>query len=93
MMRGVRNGWLEHDPYDEVARRGWIALTRVVGKSGTVYRSAVDCEPPGDSGQYLNAPVQNGEFIGQACALWCVNQFLESSERTESPDPPTARIH
>lgn len=71
MIVGVKKGWLDKKEYTEVARKGWIALTKFIEKNGDV-RAVCEGTNIGNSNEYYRKRLPlTGDLHGQAPMLWC----------------------
>lgn len=76
MITGVKSGWLPEDPYAQVARNGWLALTSYMDADGNIGEVCVGTGQKNERAHYLNRPRTNGDHHGQAPTLWCAVAFL-----------------
>lgn len=76
MITGVKNGWLDEEPYGGSARKGWLGLIRYLDANADVRNI---CEGTGKSNElnfYLQRARLTGDLHGQAPILWCASAWL-----------------
>lgn len=76
MISGVKNGWLDEKEFGPVARKGWIALTKYIGKNGDVRDVCQGTNKENSRQYYLDRKKLTGDMHGQAPVLWCVVALL-----------------
>lgn len=71
MIVGVKKGWLDENEYGSVARKGWLALTKLIDQKGDV-KSVCEGTDIGNSSEYYRSRRSlTGDLHGQAPVLWC----------------------
>jgi rhamnogalacturonyl hydrolase YesR len=83
MAIGIKENWIESETYRDSAKEAWAALVKRIDGNGKVFGATVSVMPSGNVQEYLGAPVQRGEFIGEAAAIWCANAFMKFPELLE----------
>jgi unsaturated rhamnogalacturonyl hydrolase len=74
---GVRERWVDSDPYGEAAKRGWRALSNYIDSSGRVAETSRGVRPIGaTAGDYLRAPRLTNDFHGLAAVLWAATSLV-----------------
>jgi len=76
MLEGVRNGWLEREPYLEPALRAYRALVGSLEPNGDLPKVCVGTNAKNDRAWYLGRATVTGDPHGQAPLLWIVNTLL-----------------
>ena len=64
MARGVNQGWLEAEPYANVARKGWLALATQIEPDGTVHNICEGTMCSEDLDFYLSRPFWDNDTHG-----------------------------
>lgn len=77
MINGVKNGWLDRQEYEEVARKGWMALIPYITPEGDITEVCVGTNKKDDRQYYYDRPRRTGDFHGHAPVLWCAYSLLE----------------
>jgi len=71
MIVGVKKGWLDENEYGSAARKGWLALTKLIDQNGDV-KSVCEGTDIGNCGEYYRSRRSlTGDLHGQAPVLWC----------------------
>jgi rhamnogalacturonyl hydrolase YesR len=80
MITGVKNGWLDREPYGPAARKAWLGLLHYLDREGNVSNI---CEGTGKGFSieyYLKRQRKTGDFHGQAPVLWAASALLSKSQ-------------
>jgi rhamnogalacturonyl hydrolase YesR len=76
MITGIKNGWLEKNPYENAARKGWLAVVSFINPDGDITEVCEGTGKKNDHQYYLDRKRNVGDFHGQAPVLWCATALL-----------------
>lgn len=77
LITGVKNGWIATKEYADVARKGWIALTKYIEPNGDVREVCQGTNKENSRQYYLDRKRITGDMHGQAPVLWSVFALLK----------------
>ena len=80
LISGVKNGWLETDPYGPAARRGWLGLVSHISEDAAIREVCDGTNKRDDLNYYLTRPRSAGNLHGQAPVLWCATAWLRPAK-------------
>jgi unsaturated rhamnogalacturonyl hydrolase len=76
LVTGVKNGWLDVDPFGPAARRAWLGLVRYLDANGNVSNVCEGTNKGSTVQYYLDRRRNTGDFHGQAPILWTASALM-----------------
>ena len=76
LVTGVKNGWLDEDPYASAARKAWLSLVGYIDQNADITNVCVGTGKSNDLQYYLARPRHTGDFHGQAPVLWSASALV-----------------
>lgn len=73
---GVRQGWLEPDPYQGAAEKAWAGLASFLEAQGDLRDVCIGTNARNNKTHYLSRPRKTGDLHGQAAFLWAATAML-----------------
>ena len=87
--RGLRAGWLPHDPWRAVAERAWAGAAERVGPVGELDQVCVGTGPLDSRQAYVERPFSTGvDSRGGAMALWFAVEMAHLTAAMPQGDQP-----
>jgi rhamnogalacturonyl hydrolase YesR len=76
MITGVKNGWLDLEPYGAAAQKAWIAVAGYIDQNDDLTSVCEGTSKKNDAEYYLERRRRTGDFHGQAPILWAASALL-----------------